>query len=126
MTMPNFKASGNINKSRFVTISGAKTVAQSIAGDAPIGVSQRGTRDTPLPGASTLAAASGDSLQIYGLGETCQIEASAAIAAGAFLKPDADGKAAAAVATDKYYAQALTPSAAAGELIDIYIVRGVL
>ncbi|MGN6133110.1 MAG: hypothetical protein ACTHOU_01375, partial [Aureliella sp.] len=67
---PSFLASGNIERSRFVKISGSHTVAACGAGDPAYGVSQRGVRETPLPGASTYAAISGDPLQVYGPGET--------------------------------------------------------
>ncbi len=89
--VPNFTASGDIERSRFVAPSGSHTVAQAGVGSVPIGVSQRGTRDTPLPGASTLAAIAGSPVGVYGLGEMCHLEAGAAVAVNAFVKPDSVG-----------------------------------
>lgn len=124
--VPNFKASADINRSRFVAISGANTVAQAGVGSAPIGVSQRGTYDTPLPSASTLAAPSGKPVSVFGPGEMCIIEAGAAISAGGFLKPGTDGVAMPIVGGEAYYAQALHAAAASGEMVDAYLIRGVI
>ena len=126
--VPNFLASGNINRMRFVKISGAHTVAQAGVADqgAAIGVSQRGVENTPLPGASTLAASSGKPVQIYGLGEMCQLESGGVVAAGAFVKPDADGKGVAIEGGEGYNAQALTPSLASGEIMDVFVCRGTI
>lgn len=123
--VPNFSASGNIYPSRFVAISGTKTVSQAAVGSAAFGIAQRGIRDTPLPSASELAAASGDPVTVYGPGEMCSLEAGAAVSAGAYVKPDADGKGIAIVGGESFYAQALTPALADGELFDVYIQRGV-
>jgi hypothetical protein len=123
--VPNFNASGDINRSRFVTPSGARTVAQATAGSAPIGISQRGTRDTPLPGASSLAAIADSPVSIFGIGEMCSLEAGAAVTVNSFVKPDSVGRGVAIDGGEPYYAQALSAASAAGELFDVYIVRGV-
>jgi len=120
-----FTASGNVTPSRFVTLSGARTVAQSVAGEIAIGVAGRGTKEAPIPGASALAAAAGDSCPVHGLGEVCLIEAGAAVTVGAYLKPDASGRGIAVATTNQYSAQALKAAVAAGDLIECYITRGV-
>jgi uncharacterized protein YaiE (UPF0345 family) len=112
--LPGFVASGNINPSRFVVLSGQSTVAQAGANAVAIGVSQEGSYTAPVDDAPSLAAIAGLPLKVYGDTETCLVEAGAAFAVNAELKPDAQGRAIAAVATDKYSAVALEPAAAAG------------
>lgn len=97
-------ASGNINPSRFVKKSGAYTVAQCGAGEVAFGISQEGSFDTPIPGNSTLAAASGDPVRVYGEEENCLLDAGATVADGAFVKSDANGKGVTAGAGERFYA----------------------
>jgi hypothetical protein len=115
--LPGYTASGNIEPSRFVRISGAYTVAQCVANEQAIGISHEGSNSAPVAGAPTRAAAAGDPIRVYGDTETCLIEAGAAFAAGANLKPDAQGRAIAAVANDRYSAVAQRAAAAAGDKI---------
>jgi hypothetical protein len=85
-------ASGTINPSVFVTISGEHTVQQSNYGDQPIGISTCATRDAPIPNALTVAAQSGDSIGIHEDGEYCYLTVgNVAVTAGQNLGPDSNG-----------------------------------
>lgn len=95
--VPQMKAGGNISPCRFVSISGDFTVIQSTAGsnsrgDAVLGVSQQGTRDAPISGASAYAGIDGDAMQIHGDGDICLLTAATTTTAGDLLKSDANGK----------------------------------
>lgn len=95
---------------------------------ADIGVSHQGTQDTQLPGAVApfLAALEGTSCKIYGNAKTCEVIAGAAVIAGAKLKPDANGLAIAAVATDEYSAVANNSASAINERISCTIQYGTI
>lgn len=124
--LPGLKASGTVSPSRFVKYSGSNTVAHAGVGEVPFGVSQRGTGTTPLPSAATSAAVSGQVLQVFGNGEICQIEAGEALAIGDYVTPGADGVAMKAIGGTAYYGQALHVCAAAGEMVDVLLMRGTL
>lgn len=120
------QASGDIRPSRFVKKSGAYTVAEvAAATDIPLGVSAEGTHDTPIPGASSLAAATGDILKVYGEEETCLLESGGVVAAGAFVTTDNQGRGVAAAAASAFYAYAERGAAAAGELMEVVLRYGV-
>lgn len=119
-------ASGDINPSRFVTKSGAYTVAQAVAGGVAIGISQEGTHDTPIPGASGLAAAENDPIRVYSEEDDCLLDAGAAVADAAFLKSDADGKGITAASGERYYAIAERGASAADEKMQVHIVFGIV
>lgn len=120
-----FRASANINTSRFVKISGPHTVAQCVANEQAYGVSHEGTQEAPIPGVTPLAASSGESCLVYGPGDNCEVECGAAVTAGAFVKPDANGRAITASANDKYSGQAINSTGAANQKLKITLVRGV-
>jgi hypothetical protein len=110
-----------------VTLSAAAnfTAKQSVVGEKPLGVSQEWSRLTPLPGAATYAAADGNEVSVYSLGQVCYLTCgTASITRGAQLKPDALGKAQVAVSTNAYGALALE-SGVAGSLIRVVIREGV-
>lgn len=92
---PNYVADGNINVSTFVKHTGTTVdfrVSAAGAGDRIAGVAQEGPKAAPIPGASaTLAAAQGDHLRVYGIGEECLLSIGATVAAGDRLKSDASG-----------------------------------
>ena len=119
-------ATGTIEPSRFVTLSAAAdfTAEQSAAGEKPLGVSQEWSRLTPLTGAATYAAANGQEVSVYSLGQVCYLAAGTGIARGDLLKPDADGKALKAGTSDKYGAIALE-SGVSGQLIRVQVREGV-
>lgn len=95
MAILSFKASANITPSRFVTLSGAKTVAQAGDNGEIIGVAQEGSNKAPLQDmvSTVYAAETGQSLEVYSTGEVCLVEAGGTINAGNLLKSDSQGRA---------------------------------
>ncbi|HOV61674.1 MAG TPA: DUF2190 family protein [Candidatus Hydrogenedentes bacterium] len=95
MAILSFKASANISPSRFVTLSGAKTVAQAGDNGEIIGVAQEGSNKAPLQDmvSTVYAAETGQSLEVYSAGEVCLVEAGGTITAGNLLKSDSQGRA---------------------------------
>lgn len=94
---PSFKAGGTINVGRVVKIdtSADNQVIQVTAiGDHGVGIAKRSMRDTPgLTGSdNTVAANSGDSVEVYGPGTVAPAVAGAAITRGAKLGFNASGK----------------------------------
>jgi hypothetical protein len=119
-------AGGNIPPSRFVKMSAANTVVLCGAGELPIGISQRGTRNTPYSSLDDgYAAIAGESLQVYGLNETCVLELGGTIAATDVIKSDANGKGVAAGNGDKYGAMASQPGTS-GKLSEVLVAFGEL
>ena len=93
-TAPNFVAGGNIAPATFVKVSTAadNTVLQAGSSDRCIGISTPSQRDAPIANASTVAAAAGDPITIFGLGDICQLQAaSGGFTHGDMLGPDANG-----------------------------------
>jgi hypothetical protein len=123
MSNPNFLANGDINPARFVSISGSNKVSQSTLGDLPIAIATDGQHDAPIPGASGLAASSGQPIRTFGQGEYCLLELGEDVAYGALLKPDLNGKGIAADVTgvDSTGAMALE-SGASGEWIRVQVL----
>ena len=117
------KAGGDIRPSRFISISGNYTVSESNAGSVVFGVSHDSTKAAPADGlANANHAEADDTVSYYKLGDSCLLTAGAAVAAGAFLKPDADGRGVtASTADDLAGAVALEAAGAAGELIRVQI-----
>ncbi len=101
MAILSFKASANISPSRFVTISGTKTVAQAGDNQEILGVAQEGSNKAPLQDmvSTVYAAETGQSLMVYGPGELCLVEAGGTITAGNLLKADSQGRAVAIATT---------------------------
>lgn len=121
-------AGGDILPHRFVKPSTAadNTCLQAGAGELPIGISQRGTRNTPFGSLDDgKAAVAGESLRLYGPNETCMLELGGTVTAGAVLKADADGKGVAAGAGDKYGAIA-GQAGTSGKLIEVLVQIGEL
>lgn len=126
---PNFVAGGDIRICRFVkqSTSADYTVLEADANEQTIGISQEGTNDAPTSGASSLAAASGDPVAVYGLGDVCLLTiGSGGVTRGGRLKSDADGKGVAVATTgttiQQIGARALE-SAAENELCRVQIVQ---
>ncbi|GAB6165613.1 hypothetical protein JCM19992_16130 [Thermostilla marina] len=128
-TPPQLVAAGDIRPCRFVKIAAQHKAAECDANELPIGVSQQGTDKPEIENLSsaTLAAAAGESLQIYSVGDVCLLEAGATINAGDRLKSDADGKgvpiATTGTALQNYGAVALQDGAA-GELVRVFVLIG--
>ncbi|HPP54277.1 MAG TPA: DUF2190 family protein [Thermoguttaceae bacterium] len=122
-----FVASGNIQPSRFVVLSGVRQVAQAGDNGEILGVSQEGSNRAPLQDlvGTVYAAQAGESLLVYSAGEMCLVEAGAAITAGQLLKSDAQGRAVPVAATgatiQNYGAIALEAAAAAGEKVLVLV-----
>lgn len=118
------QASGDINPARFVNISGERTLDESADGTALyVGISTEAAKDTPgLPGASALAAASGDQVTVFGPGRVCRLTAGEAITAGDLLMADAQGRGIDATSTNYVGAIALEAASAAGELIEVLVL----
>jgi hypothetical protein len=110
MPNPSYTAGGDITPSRFVNISGTNQVNQADAvSDKLVGVAQEWSKNAPIPGASSLAAESGDPVMVYGLGEMCLLTAtSSGWTAGDRLTSNATGKGVTASGTDQYGAVALS------------------
>lgn len=123
MAILSFRASGNISPSRFVTLSGNKTVAQAGDNQEIIGVAQEGSNRAPLQDyvSTVYAAQAGEQLEVYSVGELCLVEAGGAITAGQLLKSDSQGRAVPVATTgtviQNYGAVALESATAAGEKI---------
>ncbi len=123
MAILSFRASANISPSRFVKVSGAKTVAQTGANEEILGVAQEGSNKAPLQDlvSTVYAAETGQSLSVYSEGELCLVEAGGTINAGNLLESDANGKAVAATLTGttirNYGAVALEGGAAGDKIL---------
>lgn len=126
MSLPPMVAGGNIAPMRFVkpsTLADNKCL-QCGAGEMPIGISQRGTRNTPYSSLDDgYAAIAGESLQIYGPTELAMLELGGTVAAGDLLKSDADGKGVTAGAGTMYGARA-SQAGTSGKLIEVYVMFG--
>lgn len=122
---PSYLAGADLAPSTFVKHEAGvdNTVIPCVADDVAVGVTHEGTREAPIPGVSPLAAAEGESCQVYGADEPCEIVAGAAISAGDRLKPDANAEAIPAIGGDEYSAIART-SAADGEKVKVILTRG--
>lgn len=121
-----FVSVGSILPSRFVKLASGLTggVAQAGAGDAPIGVSQQGTRNPSYPGLQDgYAATSGENIRVYMAQEECMIEVDAAYNPGVLLKPGTDGIATQASASGNIYgAILLDASTQANQLVKCRVV----
>lgn len=81
MTAPNYIANGDINPSRFVIIDSSSNnavISATGTGTMLVGVSQEWSELAPIPGASSKAAAAGDPIKVYGLGDVCFLAATTA------------------------------------------------
>lgn len=121
-----FVASENMGSSLFVNILSADphTVELCDAGDLAFGVTMEGSNAAPIPGITQYAAATGESLTVYTIGDTCEVICGAAVNAGAYVKPDAAAKAVAASSTNPYSGIALNTTTAAGQKLKIKLEHG--
>lgn len=109
-----FVTSGTVNAQRIVKFNGTATtvIEGAAATDALLGVS---TNEED--------AVSGVSIDVVMMGET-QVVAGAAVAVGALLTADADGRAVTAAATNRSVGVALTAAAAANDVITVFVSLG--
>jgi hypothetical protein len=129
MPNPNYVATGNISPSRFVKVDATadNSVVQADANATILGIASEAGREPPLPSVSTIyAAQSGDNIHVYGESEVCLLELGGTVAAGDFLKSDANGKGVVIATTgttaQEIGAKALT-AGASGEFIRVQVVR---
>lgn len=128
MPLPPMVANGNIAPQRFAKPDTAadNKCLQCGAGEMPIGISQRGTRNTPYSSLDDgFAAIAGESVHLYGPGETAVLELGGTVVAGDFLKSDANGKGVSAAAGDKYGARTVQ-AGTSGKLIEVQVITGEL
>ncbi|MBE41882.1 MAG: hypothetical protein CL480_11350 [Acidobacteria bacterium] len=124
MATPTFRAGGDINPARFVTVSTAArhTVLESNSGDtALIGITDESTKNAPQTGGSTLHAESGDHARVHPYGDDCKLELGGTVTQGDFIKPDNSGMGVTAGAAAVAGAIALE-SGISGDLIDVMIL----
>lgn len=123
----NFIASGDIGRSRFVTLDSSNDfqVNESNANEMPIGVSQEWQNDSPSTGESTEAAQANDPIAVYSTGQICRLSCATTISNGDLLRPDAEGEALVASAGQKYGAVALE-AGVDGDLIRVLVQPGEL
>lgn len=123
--MASFVANGNIAPSRFVVQDTTGKVVVATSG-VSFGISQQGSRNTPLTGLEDgYAAIAGENIRVYEETEECFLEMSATCSNGAFIAPTTAGKGV-ATTTDKaaYGAIALQACTAAGQLIKVKVRNG--
>lgn len=122
------RAGGNIAPCRFVkrtASSGEPVITQCGSNEAPWGIGPSGTRRQALTGWDDgYAAISGDTVNVIGPGDDeALLEIAGTIAAGGYIKSDADGKGVAA-GTDKDHVGAVAlVSGVSGELIRVKPMR---
>ena len=119
-------ANGDIFPSRFVKLDPADgKVVQCLAGDLPFGISQEGTRRSPYVDPSGKAAAAGEPVLVYTLGERALLQVNATITPQTRLKADANGMGIPVVSpsVDAYGGIALF-NGAAGKLIETLVDPG--
>ena len=126
-----FKASANIGPSRFVKRSGANTVATFGAGEKMLGISGEASGYAPLPSQTEYAAASGDPVTIYMVGDGLQedrpillILGSGGATQGDLLKSDASGGGVAVASNNDIYGALALESGSAGEAIRVRTLFG--
>ncbi len=125
-----FTASEDIGSSLFVNLIKSSGVNQaqievSGANEVAYGVSHEGSREAPIPGVTPIAAASGESCVVYGLGDPCEVLCAEAVNAGDYLKPNSAGKAVVASEGDQYSAQAVSTTSATDQKVKVTVMRGI-
>lgn len=122
---PSFKAGGTIHVGYAVKIDTTQDSAVlecSAAADQAFGIARRSMRDTPgLTGSdNTVAASSGNSIEVYGPGSVAPAIAGAAITRGARVSCGS-GRVIAAVSTANILGTALESASGAGVEIRVFI-----
>lgn len=125
---PQWKAGGDIRVCRFVNLHTDESLLEADANEWTVGISSEAAQDAPIPGASALAAASGDYVVIHGDGEVCRLVlGSGGATVMDLLKSDADGGGvtiAASGTTQQLYGAEALETGLEGELIRVRIIRG--
>jgi hypothetical protein len=128
-----YRATGNITVASFVTLatSANHSVSQAGANSIPIGISQQGGGEAPLPSVTAnpvVAATAGQTVDVVGEGEVTLLRLGTGGAApGDLLKPDANGQgiklAGTAGALEWYGARSLE-AGVAGALVRVVTMIG--
>ena len=124
-------AGGNITPSRILVTSTAtanRVIQATGATVQPVGISQRGTRNTPYQsGTATLddgfAAIAGENLTIFSNGDTCALELGGTVAIGAALMSDGSGRGITATTTN-YTVAVASKAGVLGDLIEVQVLIG--
>ena len=99
---PNYVAGEDLYPKRIVTRATDEGNAVNMADDgttAPVGVTQNGTREAPIPSVSTAyAALSGEPVRVHGLGDVAEVEAGEALTDGCEVMAGTNGVAMVATA----------------------------
>jgi hypothetical protein len=123
---PKFRAGGTISPAVFVKMSTTadNTVLEGTANARTIGVSQEGMKRAPgLPGSDdTIAAESGDEIDVFGLGDVCLIEAGAAVVRGDECESNAAGQAIAAAGVGQHLIGGIALESASGINVKFHIL----
>lgn len=120
-----FEAATQIMPSRFVKLSVThdSKIDQAGAGDFPIGVSAEWAKDAPIPSETTGdAAASGESIAVYGVGDICKLELGGTVQVGSAVKSDANGKGVAGTLGTDHCGGFALESGVSGGLIRLYVL----
>ena len=119
-------ARGTILPARFVKRDTATNhgVLQCVAGEMAVGISYEGTRAAPIPGVTAQAAIVGENVLVYTETMPCEVVAGGTIAAGDYLKPDADG-AAVACAIGEAYSAIADANCVSGQNCKVTVTSGI-
>lgn len=111
-TLPAVTAAADLSAQqfRFVKITAAKAINLAGAGDAVAGVLQ----NKPI---------SGQAATVWGVGSVSKVVAGAAVAAGAFVTPDASGDAVTAGTGNYIAGEAIDAAAGAGSIISVQLTQ---
>jgi hypothetical protein len=99
-------------------------VLQCVAGEMAVGISYEGTRAAPIPGVTAQAAIVGENVLVYTDTMPCEVLAGGTIAAGDYLKPDADG-AAVACAIGEAYSAIADANSVSGQNCKVTVTSGI-
>src|SRR5262245_17205932 len=122
---PSYKTSAIVHVGRLVKLTGDNTVAECTATtDVCVGIARRAMRDTPGVGSpdNTIAANSGESIEIFGPGAVAPALAGAAITAGAILTSNASGQPVAMAAATNGWIVGIALEAASGAGVEIQVL----
>jgi hypothetical protein len=116
------KAGGNISPCRFVkqSTTADNTVLQAGAGETVYGISQAGVRRTPYSSLDDgYAAIAGEDLEVFGVGEVCNLELGGTVTRGDRVKSDANGKGVTSATNGDEYGAIALVSGVSGDLIQV-------
>ena len=122
-------AGGNILPGRFIAMEAGQEsqVIQASGGasEPVMGVCKESSLDAPGLGGSANHSEDTHRVEYYGPGEYCLVEAGAAVTAGDYVMPDANGKAITATTTLHAFGIAVQTAATDGDFIKVQLTNGV-